>query len=311
MPDALPTFLVAGAGRSGTTGLVEGLRTHRDVFVTDPKEPHYFALHGRQVDFQAPGDQATINRVAITDRDRYLALYEGSHGAAARGDGSVSTLYYHRESIPEILDVNPAIRVVIMLRDPVERAHSAFQYMRGRGFEPQEFFLDAIADEERRIAADWHHLWHYTGMSLYADAVRDFLARMSPGQVGVWFYDELQDDYEACVGQVLRFLDVAPAEGEGADVPRVNVSGTPRSRLAHGAIMAATRSEPVRRSVKTLTTYRMREYVRGKVLRPSGVDESARRELAPRFDADLARLAQLLRDHGHPRALPAWLTSAG
>ena len=44
-PSPRPTFLVVGAARSGTTGLVEGLRSHPRVFVTDPKEPHYFALH--------------------------------------------------------------------------------------------------------------------------------------------------------------------------------------------------------------------------------------------------------------------------
>ena len=42
----VPTFLVVGAARRGTTGLVEGLRTNTQVFITEPKEPHYFALHG-------------------------------------------------------------------------------------------------------------------------------------------------------------------------------------------------------------------------------------------------------------------------
>src|SRR5688572_19388263 len=123
-----PTFLVAGAGRCGTTGLVEGLRTHPDVFVTHPKEPHYFALHGQTVDFKAPGDQATINQVAVTDRDAYLALYDGAGNARARGDGSVSTLYYYQRAIPEILAVNPEMRIVIMLREPVDRAFSSYQY---------------------------------------------------------------------------------------------------------------------------------------------------------------------------------------
>ena len=41
-----PTFLVVGTARAGTTAVVEGLRTHPQVFVTQPKEPHYFAFHG-------------------------------------------------------------------------------------------------------------------------------------------------------------------------------------------------------------------------------------------------------------------------
>ena len=57
MTPTMPTFLVIGAARSGTTGLVEGLRTHPRVFVTDPKEPHYFALHRIGARFTAPGDE--------------------------------------------------------------------------------------------------------------------------------------------------------------------------------------------------------------------------------------------------------------
>src|SRR5262245_67397 len=92
----LPNFLVVGAARSGTTGLVEGLRSQPRVFVTDPKEPHYFALHDQTPDFAGPGDAHTINRVAVTGRDDYLALYPTSPSDyLALGDGSVSTLYYY------------------------------------------------------------------------------------------------------------------------------------------------------------------------------------------------------------------------
>lgn len=300
-----PTFLVAGAGRSGTTGLVEGLRTHPAVFITHPKEPHYFALHGTRASFQAPGDEATINRVAVTDRRSYLDLFP-SDGFVALGDGSVSTLYYFESSIPEILAVNDAMRIVILLREPVDRAFSSHQYMRARGLEPEENFSAALADEERRRSENWHHLWHYSEMSRYSRAVEAFLTRLGTDQVGVWFYDELQADYELTVSQVLRFIGAPPSPGEGTGVPRVNVSGTPRSGVAHQAIWAATRHEPVRRTVKRLTSYRMRERFRRLALLPSRLDDAGRAQLAPRFDDDLRRLAQILRPVHH-RPFPDWL----
>ncbi len=102
-----PTFLVVGGARCGTSALSEGLRAHPRVFVTEPKEPHYFALHGREVDFSGPGDERTINQVAVTDRDAYLRLYPREHDFLALGDGSVSTLYYHQHAIAEIAAVNP------------------------------------------------------------------------------------------------------------------------------------------------------------------------------------------------------------
>ncbi|MDN5895646.1 MAG: sulfotransferase, partial [Nocardioides sp.] len=144
MSTSVPDFVVAGAGRSGTTAVVEALRVHPQAFVTEPKEPHYFALHGTRPEFAGPGDAHTINRVAVTDRKAFLDLFPRDRGEfRALGDGSVSTLYYYQRALPEILTMNPGMRFVILLRDPVARAYSSFQYIRARVFDPAEALLEA------------------------------------------------------------------------------------------------------------------------------------------------------------------------
>jgi hypothetical protein len=302
----VPTFLVAGAGRCGTTALAEGLRTHPDVFVTSPKEPHYFALHGTTPRFQAPGDEATINRVAVTNADQYVALYPENTQHVALGDASVSTLYYHAHAIPEIQRFNPDTRIIIMLREPVERAHSAFQYMTARGFEQAATLQEAFAAEEQRVADYWHHLWHYQAMSHYAESVRSFQDAFGVDRVGIWFYDDLQRDYVATVHEVLRFIGTAPAPNQAAGVPIVNSSGAPRSRLVQSTLHAATRNEPIRRAVKRLTSYRAREAVRRRLLQRSELDQATRRELSPLFADDLRSLAELVELTRAPR----WLRDA-
>ncbi len=301
----VPTFLVAGAGRCGTTGLVEGLRTHPRVFVTQPKEPHYFALHDRRADFCGPGDAATINRVAVTERSAYLSLFPGAHDYLALGDGSVSTLYYAERAVAEIARVNPALRAVVILRDPVERAYSSYLYMRARGFEPCADALDAFADEPRRRAEHWHHLWHYEAMSHYADDLATLREGLGSDQVGVWFHDELVADYTGTVSSVLRFLGLPPDPAEGVGVPRVNVSGTPRLAMVQRGIAAATRNETVRRSVKRTTSFRFRELIRRSTLKPSLVPVEVRRHFAGVFDADLAALSALV-----DGPVPGWLSGA-
>jgi hypothetical protein len=309
-----PTFLVAGGARCGTTGLVEGLREHPDVAVIEPKEPHYFALHRLGAAFTAPGDEHTINRVAVTDRERYLALFptarpDGSPYTAL-GEGSVSTLYYPDESIPEILRLNPAMRVVVLLRDPVERAHSAYGYMRARGLEPEEDFLAAVAREEERKAAGWHHIWHYTGMSRYADDLTAFHDAFPADQLGVWFYDDLNRDYATTVAEVLTFIGVPTTAAEVGEVPRVNVSGQPRSRVFHEVIKRATAQPALRTAVKRATSYRFREAVRRRALRTDDLPAGAREQLGPVFADDLARLADLLPRMLPPgRRVPDWVTS--
>src|SRR6476646_940700 len=94
-----PTFFVIGAARSGTTALAEMLRLHPSVFVTRPKEPHFLAFAGRSVAFCGPGDDLVVNQADVTHVDDYYDLYRDAAGYAARGDASVSTLYYSQASI--------------------------------------------------------------------------------------------------------------------------------------------------------------------------------------------------------------------
>ena len=302
---SFPSFLVVGAGRSGTTGLVEGLRTHPSVFVTQPKEPHYFAFAGSAPQFRGPGDDATVNQVAVTDRGAYLDLYQAKESYAAAGEGSVSTFYYHERSIPEIVSVNPQMRVVILLREPVDRAYSSYQYLRALGFEPCDGFLAAVAQEDTRRRENWQHLWHYTQMSRYSAGVSAFLDAFGADQVGVWYYDDLARDFEGTVSSVLRFIGAPPVPNEATGVPQLNVSGIPRSVRGQSLMTSATRHDVLRRVARRVTTFRMRERARRLLLRPSEADVEERRSLAPVFDSDLRRLAALLPQAGQP----AWLRS--
>jgi hypothetical protein len=301
-----PNFLVVGAARCGTTGLVEGLRSHPQVFVTDPKEPHYFALHKTGAHFTAPGDEHTINRVAVTDREAYLDLYPQQHDYLALGDASVSTMYYPEDALPEVRDVNPDMKLVVMLREPVARSYSSHQYMRARGLEPVEDFLAAVELEEERKQAGWHHIWHYTSMSHYADSLEALYAAFPREQIGVWFYDDLNADYEGTVGRILRFLDVPHVEGEAADIPRVNVSGQPKYAAVHRLIGLATGNERIRTFVKNHSSYRFRERIRRAVLESDPLPAGARETLGPQFDADLVRVRGLLEG-----PVPGWLEAAG
>lgn len=302
----VPTFLVIGAARSGTTALIEGIRRHPRVFVTHPKEPHYFALHGTQPAFTAPGDATTINRVATTRLPDYLALYPAEARAFdALGEGSVSTLYHHAHAIPEIGRVTPQARLVVILRDPVDRAKSAYDYLVSKGHETAPTLLDAVVREEQRIAAGYHHLWHYVAMGHYAESLGAFLKAFGDGQVGVWFYEDLIDDYAQTLQEVLRFIgtDPAPNADQLLHPAMVNVSGTPRSRLATRALRVTAGHGLSRAIVRRGTTFAFRERVRRLVLRKEALDPAARASLLPLFEQDLSRLRDLLGD----RPLPRWL----
>ena len=298
----IPNFLVAGAARGGTTALVEGLRLHPDVFLTQPKEPHYFAFHGQKLDFQGPGDDEWVNRVCVTDPDVYLNLFSGpGANKAARGEGSVTTLYYAERAVPEILRINPEMKVVLILREPVDRAFSSYTYLKLRGVETEETFEGALKREEERKAANWHHMWHYTAMSSYANDLKILRDGLGADNVGVWFYDRLESEYAEVLAEVAEFLDL-PQYADPPAMTRVNASGTARSKTAQGTIRWATENQAVRSALKKVIPFQLRERIRSSVLRSEDVPDDVAAELAPVFAGDLAELSTMVTG---PR--PGWL----
>ena len=145
-----PQFLIIGAARSGTTALYQHLVTHPGLFLTTPKEPHYFALAGTRPAFTGPGDRQTINRLAVPDREAYQALYRPARLDQVAGEASVSTMYYP-DAVARVREEAPDARLLCVLRDPADRAFSAYGFMRTRGFEPCASFEEALADEPRRL----------------------------------------------------------------------------------------------------------------------------------------------------------------
>jgi len=288
-----PTFLVAGAGRAGSTAVTEALRAHPDVFVTQPKEPHFLALGGRPAAFTGPGDDTTINRLAITDLAAYLDLFPADGQYLALGEGSVSTLYYSDVSIPAAQALNADMRIVIMLRDPVKRAFSSFQYLSVRGFEPLADFLEAVDDEPRRRELGWHHLWHYTAMSHYAEDIARFVAAFGDN-VGIWFHDDLESDDAGTIHQIQRFIGVDPGRYQPREIQRVNASGQPRVQAVQSAMQWGVRHARLRATVKRVVPFRLRERIRSANLQPHTTDAGVRAELQPRFRSDLEHLEDVL-----------------
>ena len=296
-PTAGPTFLVIGAARSGTTFLTRHLGRHPDIAITDPKEPHFLAYPGRRLDFGGPGDDETINRLAVTDADRWLALFDPR--SPQRGEGSVSTLYRAETAVEAIREHCPDVRLVAVLRDPTARAHSAWLYQTGRGFETLDFD-EALDAEPDRIASGWHHLWHYEAMGHYATQLEPFLEAFGADRLLVLDADDLRADPAGTLDRCFAHLGVASIPLGGLDV-EVNQGGVPRHRTVARAMRWARRTEPVRRAVTTVVPAGVRERIRSADLDRPVIDPDAAARLQAAYEQDRAALRRLLGD-----AAPGW-----
>jgi hypothetical protein len=117
--------------------------------------------------------------------------------------------------------------LIAVLRDPVERAFSSYLHTQRDGREPEATFAAALADEPRRIAANWGHLWHYRSLGFYGRQLRRYFERFPREQIAVYLYEDFDRDPKGILVDMFRFLDVDPSFTPDTEL-RYNVSGKAR-----------------------------------------------------------------------------------
>ena len=148
---ALPDFLLVGAPKAGTTALHVALARHPDLFPSRNKEPKFFLTDGTEpaVD-RGPGDAPTSRKIVWREQD-YEALFDEAPEGALRAE---STTLYLRDTAAHqrIRQLVPDAKLIAVVRDPIDRAHSNWTHLRSAGLEPEGDFLRACALEESRAA---------------------------------------------------------------------------------------------------------------------------------------------------------------
>lgn len=293
MPDSKPNFLLIGAARSGTTAIARFLEQHPEVFVCDPKEPHFLALGKSEVEFQGPGDELMMNRVLVRDPDEYGKLFQSDHACKAIGEGSVSTLYYHEQSIPAIKQHSPQAKMIAVLRNPIDRAYSSFMYTTSRGFESLEDFQQALDEEAQRIEQDWHHIWHYTRMGFYTSQLEKFFEQFDREQIKIILFDDFQTQPAEVLADLFEFLEVDPAFQPDVNA-EVNRSGVPRNRLLGGAINFVYRQWYLKNLLKAMIPPGVRDSIRNASLSRPAMSSAAFARLADLYREEVSSLSELL-----------------
>jgi hypothetical protein len=239
--DSLPQFVIAGAPKAGTTALHAALATHPGLFLSPVKEPKYYLTDGRpppRSGQRGPGD-AHSAREWIWRRADYLALFAGAPGGAVRGESTPFYLYDRAAQRRLAADV-PDVKVVVVVRDPVDRAYSNWAHLRADGLEPEADFRTAVRLEERRMDAGWAPFWHYRGLGTYGAQLRDLYRTVPRDRVFVLRYRQLVDTPTETLDRVSGFLGVAAGVAHTVAPENVKpfVADTPRYRLLARATRA-------------------------------------------------------------------------
>jgi hypothetical protein len=292
---ALPDFLVAGVPKAGTTALHAALSRHPGIYMSPIKEPKFFLTDGPPPTRGGPGDALTY-REHVWERDKYEALFDAAAPGTLRGEATPLYLY-DTGAVGRIRALIPDVKLIVIIRDPIERAHSNWTHLWSAGLEPEGDFLRACAEEPRRIAAGWASFWHYTGLSRYGEQLQRVFELFPREQVLVLRYRSLIDDPVAALDRICGFLGAET--GVISEIPRENVTAHPEQTLAHRAVALGMRaSNAVGRllpgSAATAATHRLERFLQrgGRERQPLSWDQ--RQALLPTFEEDVKLLQSLL-----------------
>lgn len=227
--EKLPEFLIVGAAKSGTTSLYNYLKVHPDIYLPEAKEPRFLTSQFVKLPFKSP-DAAYFEQEFVKTFDQYKKLFSETNEGAIIGEASPDTLYYYENSIKIIKKYLGAPKIIIILRNPIERAYSAYTYL-VRDNRETLTFRTALGMESERIKENWEFMWLLKDVGLYYNQVKAFKENFK--NVRIYLSEDLKSDPQGLLKDIFEFL--------GADSDFIpdnlkviyNVSGVPKNKLLH------------------------------------------------------------------------------
>ena len=216
-PCAHLDFLIIGAMKAGSTSLFEFLAAHPSVYVPRSKEPHYFSMR-----YHYPSAYY-----------RWLFRARGEHQICGEASTSYSNIRLFPRCPERIANDAPNVRIIYVVRDPIERIMSNLRHLQLRG---QEVTIDSKAVKDPS-------LW---SKSRYRDTIEAYLEFLPRSRIFVADLKDLRKG-DQCLRQILQFLDLDPHVYDSLTLPKSNVSKRRRvkpqwvSRLALSPIGALLR----------------------------------------------------------------------
>ncbi|HEY9449598.1 MAG TPA: sulfotransferase [Gemmatimonadaceae bacterium] len=312
----LPTFVIIGERKSGTTALCHWMAAHPDVYMHPREDMNYFIedeILVRRVWRDGDVDPARWERTHSADQ--YAELFAGGQGRRAIGEKSADLLFW-RPTHERLARLLPACRFVLVLRNPVERAWSHYcdEVAKGPGREPLRF-EEALAAENERSARSAYAQLHlsYRARGFYDQHIAAFWQHVPPERLMVVTLEEMRSRPKDTLKALYTFIGVDPDAGldlagtrhnesramlprEWARSPVIKPVANIYNRAVDGASRRLLKSAERRQRFKNVAYLPFRTPARGK-----SMPESIRTRLSRDYAASVDALERML-----GRALPGW-----
>ena len=220
----LPNFFIVGTGKAGTTSLYRYLRQHPQIYMSPLKEPCYFASEIRLDNLSPPylrhirrmskelaeriGDGRPVRPMGwlIKEWDDYVRLFQNVQAETVVGEASVAYLW-SETAAANIAAGMPGAKILMILRDPADRAFSQYLHQLAIGLTSASFrehIEKCMQNADRKISV-YHPLLE---VGLYYQQVRRYLDRFPRNNMRIYWYEEAWRDPNVFLADLFQFLNV-------------------------------------------------------------------------------------------------------
>ncbi len=200
-------FIVAGAQKSGTTALYHFLRKHPRIALPDREEMHFF---DDEEIFSRPVDYEVLHR-HFRPIGRSTRLLFATARQAIAGESTPSYLYWE-PAMERIWNYNPKIKLVVQLRNPIDRAFAHWNMQRFKGREPLDF-MEALKEEKKRIAQLLSldsRRFAYVDRGFYSEQLERVFRFFPREQVEIVKFEDFRGQKQESLDRIFEFLGVRP-----------------------------------------------------------------------------------------------------
>ena len=292
----LPNFIVVGAAKAGTTSVYHYLKAHPQVFMCPMKETNFFQNELPDFSHIPRAEQKKKAHFRIQTIEEYEKLFEGVRDEIAIGENS--PIYLRSEAVAENIKRHvPQAKIVILLRNPIQRAYSNYTHQVKTGGETRSF-MEVIEDDLKKL--EKFGVRKAGGYALqrgfYSWQVAMYFELFGREQVKTLLFDDLQRDANGFMKELYAFLGVSTAFDAVTSIQH-NVSGTPKNKALDALLAGNAITKGIKKTlpkIETSKAYVKAMGVKNRNLEKAGMSQEERKLLRELYAEDMTKLAEMI-----------------
>lgn len=292
----LPDFIIIGASRSGTSKLYYHLREHPEIFMPEVKEPHFF------------------NFPESWSIDEYVKLFQAGANNQVLGEATATYLYYYEESIKNIKFIYgpkyTKLKLIAILRNPVERAWSYYMLMKRRGH--KKGFFETI--QQNRQIKDQVVYGDFIKSGMYHKQLEAYYNNFPCFKV--FLFDEFIKNTDQVLKQIFDFLGLADRDFLPNSIKEIyNPSGLPKHKILWPLHYFLFQDNSfIKKFLKPFIPFEIRQNLQRKIanwiLIKQNIPKEIEKYLSNTFEQEMRSLINLLENDEKRKVVQNWIKSS-